>query len=559
MQSNPVMSTKLSGWESSWFPMFRSEALEMAVVGAATVMGLFLRMFDLGARALSSVEVYTWDFAHHPVSFIVGRLTHIETNPPLYYLIAHFVMQIGDSEFLLRLPSALAGTLAIPLVYVLGRLGGAPRSGIIGAGLLALSALAIDYSREARTYPLLQDACLIAAIGTVLIMNRWRASAQTSLVARRESLGWVLLSLAAIVGFYLHYTFLFEILALECAILASALMGWLRGNPRIDRSLLVRWAASCLAILVGASWGILLARELAHSENLAWITRPSLGDAVRLVIHTDGYGNFARLQPLPDLVLVGLALLGLAVGWRRSSAILAGGMLFILFPVILFAVSQNRPVLIERTLVAPCFAACLLAGQGVLFLAVKAAAVARRVLSPAAVARWGDRRIVAAVGSMVVILLFAPALVSAANTVRGGRNWEPYDQVAEYLASVVKPGDAAVGNDGVIYYRQRVGADFPLFKLVEGHAAEAEVTYGSPTVTDDGISRVAATGHSVYLVMRETNALVLDGEFYPSNADYVRKKLGIHEPPIELFGTLSVYRLPGACSGSVRCLSDASQ
>jgi hypothetical protein len=40
----------------------------------------------------------------------------------------------------------------------------------------------------------------------------------------------------------------------------------------------------------------------------------------------------------------------------------------------------------------------------------------------------------------------------------------------------VKPGDAAAGTDGVIYYRRRINAAFPYFKLAEGNASGALVT-----------------------------------------------------------------------------------
>src|ERR1700742_3968314 len=116
-----------------------SRAWEVAIVGVVTLVGLVLRLYRLGAPPLSSQEIYTWDFAHQSVAFIVGRLAHIETNPPLYFLMMKLVMTIGETEFVLRLPSLIAGTVAIPLVYILGRLGGAARSGVIGAGLVSLN------------------------------------------------------------------------------------------------------------------------------------------------------------------------------------------------------------------------------------------------------------------------------------------------------------------------------------------------------------------------------------------------------------------------------------
>src|SRR5262249_54190994 len=138
---------------------FETPMWQIAAVGAATLVGLAIRLYDVAATPLSVQEVSTWDFAHHAIEFIVGPLSRIETNPPSYYLLIHLVMRIGDTEFILRLPSVVAGTLAIPLVYILGRLGGASRSGVIAAALLCLSGISISYSRDARAYALLQDLC----------------------------------------------------------------------------------------------------------------------------------------------------------------------------------------------------------------------------------------------------------------------------------------------------------------------------------------------------------------------------------------------------------------
>src|SRR5215471_10059624 len=104
------------------------EALTVAV---ATVAGLALRLYRLGAAPLSSQEVYTWDFSHQSVPFILARLPHMETNPPFYYLLMKGVTLLGDAEFLLRLPSVIGGSLAIPLVYLLGRVGGASAGGAV--------------------------------------------------------------------------------------------------------------------------------------------------------------------------------------------------------------------------------------------------------------------------------------------------------------------------------------------------------------------------------------------------------------------------------------------
>jgi Dolichyl-phosphate-mannose-protein mannosyltransferase len=541
-----------SGWLA---PEFTSTAWQIAAVGAATVVGLAIRLYRLEAAPLSSPEIYTWDFAHQTVPFIFGQLSHIETNPPFYYLLMKLVMQIGETEFFLRLPSVVAGTMAIPLVYILGRLGGASKSGVIGAGLLSLSAIAITYSRQARTYALLQDVCLLAAIGTVIIIEHCAGRVpQTPLPARRELLGWILFTVASIMGFYLHYTFAFEIFVLEFAIATAIGMGWLGGKVRIDRALILKWLASSFVIVLAIAWGLVLARSQAQSDNIAWMQVPSLHEAIRLLIHVDGFSAVSRFQPLPNLLLIGLAAIGLVVGWKRSPAVLVCGALFAMFPLVLFAVSQNRPVFIERSLVAPSFAVCLLAGYGTLFLVGKMSELGSEFFRRRAFGPRNATFLSAIIASAAVVGLFGLAMISATNSAKGETIWEPYDKVAVYLASVMTPGDVAVGADGVIYYRQQIKAGFPYFKLVEGDAAVAQVTYGSPTARTEEVPKLAHAGHSVYLVLRESVGLVVRGQVYGSYAVYVLDKLGHRNPPVASFGKLGVYRLPGKCTGSAPCL-----
>jgi Dolichyl-phosphate-mannose-protein mannosyltransferase len=539
-------------------PEFTSTAWQIAAVGAATVVGLGVRLYRLEAAPLLSPEIYTWDFAHQTVPFIFGQLSHIETNPPFYYLLMKLVMQIGETEFFLRLPSVVAGTMAIPLVYVLGRLGGASKSGVIGAGLLSLSAIAITYSRQARTYALLQDVCLLAAIGTVIIINHYTGRDPQPLPPkRRELVGWTLFSLAAITGFYLHYTFAFEIFVLEFAIAAAIGMGWLGGKLRIDRALILKWLASSFVIVLAIAWGLVLARSQAQSDNIDWMRVPSLHEAIRLLIYVDGFSAVSRFQPLPNLLLIGLAAIGLVVGWKRSPAILVCGALFAMFPLVLFVVSQNRPVFIERSLVAPSFAVCLLAGYGTLFLVGKLSELGSEFFRRRAFGLGNAPFLSAIIASAAVVGLFGLAIISATNSANGNTVWEPYDKVVEYLASVMKPGDVAVGTDGVIYYRQQTKAGFPYFKLVEGDAAVARVTYGSPTARTEEVPKLAHAGHSVYLVLRQGIELVVHGHFYGSYAVYVLDKLQHRNPPIASFGKLGVYRLPGECTGSGPCLEAA--
>ncbi len=85
-------------------------------------------------------------------------------HPPGYYLLLHGAVALfRHSEFALRFPSVLAGTLTVPLVYQLGCILGTQRWWLTAGLLLALNPFTVWHAREARMYCLL--LCLSVAVG----------------------------------------------------------------------------------------------------------------------------------------------------------------------------------------------------------------------------------------------------------------------------------------------------------------------------------------------------------------------------------------------------------
>lgn len=85
---------------------------------------------------------------HHYLSAFAPTDFH----PPGYYVLTWSVAQlVPASEFTLRLPSIIFGTLSIYLVYAIAkRL--APKSALLAAALIATAPLHMYYSQEARMY-----------------------------------------------------------------------------------------------------------------------------------------------------------------------------------------------------------------------------------------------------------------------------------------------------------------------------------------------------------------------------------------------------------------------
>ena len=130
-----------------FFPLPR-EGWALLALLAIMLLGAVLRFYGLGFQSLWGGELASWDFGGRDT---ISRVVQDGSQPPLYFLILHLARWIfGDSEWALRLPSAVAGWLCIPAIYLLGKEallrarrdnGGAPRRGALAP---------VYFSQEAR-------------------------------------------------------------------------------------------------------------------------------------------------------------------------------------------------------------------------------------------------------------------------------------------------------------------------------------------------------------------------------------------------------------------------
>ncbi|HZR01273.1 MAG TPA: glycosyltransferase family 39 protein [Chloroflexota bacterium] len=128
----------------------------MAAIGALVLGAWAVRTYHLGAQSLWLDEGYTYDVARRGVRGMFVLLAGEDRHPPLHYVLVWAVMHLaGTSEYALRLPSALAGTLTVAIVHRLGRDLGGARLGFAAAALVAASPFLVWYSQEARMYALL--------------------------------------------------------------------------------------------------------------------------------------------------------------------------------------------------------------------------------------------------------------------------------------------------------------------------------------------------------------------------------------------------------------------
>lgn len=161
------------------------------------LLGLSLRLNGLDAKSLWQDEIFTAAIAstENSLSRVVSIPLHNTPlpKPPLYFLITHFFLYVGDNDFLLRFPALFFGVLGVALTYALGvRLFG-KREGLSGAFLLCLTPFHIRYSQDARFYTLL----LFLSLFSLYFLHRG--------IFDKERKWWTGFTLCNILNVYNHH------------------------------------------------------------------------------------------------------------------------------------------------------------------------------------------------------------------------------------------------------------------------------------------------------------------------------------------------------------------
>lgn len=168
----------------------------------AVILASALRIYRLSYQSLWLDEVLNANWSGLPsVSRIIQFLSTNDNSPPLYYLFLHFWMKLGSGEFMLRLPSAIAGVIAVFIIFRISETLFDRNTGLIAAFLAGASPFYLWVSQEARMYAFLSMFSLFSFYFFI------RAIKENKI---KLWLGYVIFSLLAL---YTHYYAIFTIFA----------------------------------------------------------------------------------------------------------------------------------------------------------------------------------------------------------------------------------------------------------------------------------------------------------------------------------------------------------
>jgi len=244
---------------------------------------------------------------------------------PMNYIITHGILKFGSSDFLVRLPAAVLGVLSIWLFYWLIRRHFDWLTALIGAYLLAISPVAIEYSREARNYSLL-------LFSTLLLISAWSWYF--------EKPGWTRIGVFIAVSVFSLYSHIFCGLVLMCMILVSIVHRPAR-DPRLISAMLFSFLCFVPWLLIG---------EMSITVPGAnFLNIPDLDMRTLLEIAYPFAGNSRMGQYL--MMLLFFAGLMSAEARRNHMIFWITGMGFICLGIVLWGVRVNHYFIASRQLI----------------------------------------------------------------------------------------------------------------------------------------------------------------------------------------------------------------
>ncbi|MEV1142370.1 glycosyltransferase family 39 protein [Micromonospora sp. NPDC049799] len=313
---------------------------------APALLTLTVTLTGIGRAQLWRDELATWSAATRSVDDLVRLAGTIDAASGPYYLLMHgWVALAGDSVTTLRLPSALAMTVAAGLTAVLGaRLAGS-RAGLLAGLLFAVLPGTSRYGQEARPYALVT---LFAVAATLLLVA----------APRRPGLGrWTAYALLVAALGLVHLVALTLLAAHAVGVLAQGPGGAAERARRLGR-----WVLAVLPAALVVTPLVLLART-QRGRQLDWVDAARPDDLAALA------GGVAQ-SPVVGGLLVGLAALGAA---RLGRPALLPGCAVLLPMAVLFAAGSIVPLWVPRYLVFVVPFACVLAGAALAAVALPAA------------------------------------------------------------------------------------------------------------------------------------------------------------------------------------------
>ncbi len=328
------------------------------------LLAFLLRTAYLDAQSLWYDEAFYATVSSVDLPSLLDVVLDVRVHPPLYFLILHFWLGLGQSEFVLRTLSAFAGVLTVAGMFPLATRIGTKRLGIISAFGLAISPFHIWYSQEVKMLTLITFLVLLSNYFLVRLL-------------REDKVGnWLGYGIFTLLAFYTHYLTFFVVVAqMTCLTLLR----------KQHRALLGKWLLCVVIVgLLFAPWLLAILLRGGFSQTpISWIPAAQPEDLF-WTLYVFGLGstsdNGHLFNTVSGLLLVAILahvsfqlLPGKVMAKERSELLLVW--LWHFLPLVLiFLISvdwplpQKRSIYMDRYLIPLLPAYLILIGYGIMHL-----------------------------------------------------------------------------------------------------------------------------------------------------------------------------------------------
>ncbi len=252
----------------------------LAILLLATTLR-FYRVAEMPLRADEASSLY---LSLEDPQAIVRVFVSSDPHMPLYFLLLHYWTSVaGISELGARFPAIFVGVLSVALAYALGRLTLPRRRNVawLGAALVAVNPFLVWDAQDIYMYSFLTATTLLSFILFVRVFQ-----------PRAHWGHWIAYVIASAAGLYVHYFFVFILLAQS-----AAWLYWIAVR-RIARRNILSWIAAQVAIVVLFMPWLLVALSLLATFRSDFIPPAGLGEMLQRALLTFTVGRTdTRMAP----------------------------------------------------------------------------------------------------------------------------------------------------------------------------------------------------------------------------------------------------------------------
>lgn len=432
------------------------------LLGGILALAALNFVWQLGSSSYFIDEVLSVQDATTSLSRLIHTIPEAEKTPWTYFIFLHeWLGRTGSqTEWVARLPSAIAGLALVAAVYWMARAVADRRSALLAAGLSALSPLVLEYAQEARVYAFLMLS-LALTVGFAI------RGAEPNVPPGRRTTMLTAGALLAVLSMWLHYT---------GALVVLPLCVWLAFRANIP-------PRSRTAFIAGCAIGALLLVPLAAKQhnNPSGGIGPAAGVNWGSLLEVAETPFDTRMQSEFDPRYLGVGVLDVA------------GVVLTLGSIALLAKSpqiRHRRLLTALALCPPVL--LILAGAAGQYVVNKryAAVAAPTMLVIVAAAAAGRRR---ALALPIAVAAVAVCTIDSIDTHRRAGFYYPARDAIHYLKQSWKPGE-------LILAPSEVSSIIPLEYYARRELKEAVTVL--PTANRRIVAAVLRTRRPTWLIVK---------------------------------------------------------